>query len=779
MILKIKYALLFVLTIFCLQVGLPQVIKGNVYDNRTKEKLFFANLTFTDSLNEKVSCVTDFDGAYSIDVKKFGIYRVSIQYIGYYPKDTLILFTENDISTFDFKLDLDEINAAGYYILITEKPYQSGDLTMTQNQYKVMPASFQDPARILIKYPGFSTPNDGANAIIFRGMPPETARWQLFGADIVNPNHLSNAGTANDLATGNAGGVNALSGSVLDYYHFEANPADISYADVMSGVSNMKMAPKINSFVDINLIGLEAGINISNPNPMAKFRKNAYVAYRYSFVGLLHKLGINFGNEKIGYQDLSMNAELYRDDRRSFKAFATFGSSSNIFQSVAKGDSITRFKDIQDITFKSDLGIGGFQFTYEKNKRIFQTTIISSFRRNIRKENTNPYYADSLKISKITSNNQKEELISTHTSYIINKTDAQVVYGLRMNASINDNINSLNSKYSTIFTVYPYLKFVKEFSEQLNYRAGLAAYYDSATSEWTAEPSLGGSYKFSPYSKVEFDYRYSSIQNYLSIRNVSWIHAASRPKSHNVQLNFQNNKKDRQFRTSVFYHFITDINNFAVEGSTTGGHFSLFNGAFLGYDLLSNATKLISIGTASAKVYGWDFYFQNQTPISDDKLIYTINGSIFDSKYALSSDKNTYFDARYNFGYTANALLSYFINVKGLTKSRKYIISVSHHLRGGEREQKLVSDPEFPNSTVYDFESLYQNTLRPFHRTDLRIVYSSSKIGGKKTHRWSFDIQNLLNRENDGFRYYDPLLKTVLLQKQLGLIPVLSYRLEW
>ncbi|MBL0100413.1 MAG: hypothetical protein IPP49_10555 [Saprospiraceae bacterium] len=54
-------------------------------------------------------------------------------------------------------------------ITITEKPYQSGDLTMTQNQYKVMPASFQDPARILIKYPGFSTPNDGANAIVFRG----------------------------------------------------------------------------------------------------------------------------------------------------------------------------------------------------------------------------------------------------------------------------------------------------------------------------------------------------------------------------------------------------------------------------------------------------------------------------------------------------------------------------------------------------------------------------------------------------------------------------------
>jgi hypothetical protein len=112
----------------------------------------------------------------------------------------------------------------------------------------------------------------------------------------------------------------------------------------------------------------------------------------------------------------------------------------------------------------------------------------------------------------------------------------------------------------------------------------------------------------------------------------------------------------------------------------------LFNGAFLGYDLLSYATKLVSIGTANAKVYGWDFYFENQTHISDDKLIYSINGSIFDSKYSLPSDKNTYFDARYNFGYTANALLSYFINVKGLKKKQKvYHLSFSPCERWGKR----------------------------------------------------------------------------------------------
>jgi hypothetical protein len=126
----------------------------------------------------------------------------------------------------DILYNYDSVLVSG--ITITEKPYKAGDLTMTQNQYKIMPASFQDPARILIKYPGFSTPNDGANGIVFRGLAPETNRWQLFGADIVNPNHLSNAGTANDLSTESAGGVNAFSGSVLGHYHFEANPSETS-----------------------------------------------------------------------------------------------------------------------------------------------------------------------------------------------------------------------------------------------------------------------------------------------------------------------------------------------------------------------------------------------------------------------------------------------------------------------------------------------------------------------------------------------------------------------
>jgi hypothetical protein len=51
--------------------------------------------------------------------------------------------------------------------------------------------------------------------------------------------------------------------------------------------------------VDFNLIGLEAGINLASKNENSTRFKNIYAAYRYSFVGLLSKLGVDFGNEKL------------------------------------------------------------------------------------------------------------------------------------------------------------------------------------------------------------------------------------------------------------------------------------------------------------------------------------------------------------------------------------------------------------------------------------------------------------------------------------------------
>lgn len=770
MFLNIKFYIVFLLCSFYIYVGSGQVVKGKVYDKNTNDVIIGATITSIDSFGKKEKTYSNVEGLYLLSLNKKGTYKVISDYIPYLTLDTIINIALEDTVIQDFYLAQDANYIFDCIFITTEKPYVSGDLTMTQNQYKVMPASFQDPARILIKYPGFSTPNDGANAIIFRGMPPESARWQLFGADIVNPNHLSNAGTANDLATGNAGGVNALSGSVLDYYHFEANPADVSYADVMSGVSNMKMAPKIRPFVDINLIGVEAGLGLSHGN------KNVYASYRYSFVGLLDKLGVNFGNEKIGYQDLSLYADMIKNDHHSLKLFATLGNSSNIFSAVSRGDSLTRFKDIQNITYKSEMVMAGVQYTYEKAKRYFQSTLVSSGRNDSREEFTDDFYADSLGLFLATDQKVRERLLSWHNQYVVDYSGAKVTLGLRTNLKEDGRI--VNGLDKPVLSIYPYIQYKSDPYKTFQYHVGLGSLYDSRTDELTAEPSAGAKYNVSKNASINFDYRLSSFQDFTVGSFSEQTYDRKRIKAHNLQSGIQYTNNYLQLRGAVFLHQFWDISTFRPDFRTFVGHFTPFNGGNLGYDQVFGLMSIIPNGTSGAKVFGTELYFENTSFIKGNALYYGVNLSVFDSKYALNDAPESSYNSRYNFGYTSNVNVSYTMDVSKSGKNRSLIFSLSNHLRGALREQSLNSINENV-TTLYNTHSPYDKTFRPYQRIDFRIVYNKHKSGSKKTHRWSLDIQNVLNRENDGFRYYDALLNKTLIQKQLGLVPVLSYRIEW
>ena len=674
----------------------------------------------------------------------------------------------------DILYNYDSVLVSG--ITITEKPYKAGDLTMTQNQYKIMPASFQDPARILIKYPGFSTPNDGANGIVFRGLAPETNRWQLFGADIVNPNHLSNAGTANDLSTESAGGVNAFSGSVLGHYHFEANPSETSKAEVLSGISDMKLAPRINSFVDFNLIGLEAGINLASKNENSTRFKNIYAAYRYSFVGLLSKLGVDFGNEKIGYQDFTINAEIIRSSSANLNVFGTFGTSSNNFQAVTPPDSVTRFKDMQDIFFKSNLAIGGINFLWNKKGTAIHHTSIYSQRQNERRESTNERFLATIGQPYGQFHDQFESLISSH-SYINQYTsNSEFKAGLRINIRKNDLITGRVGDADIVTSFYPYSNFSKVVSKKFKYEVGSGILYDSYSKEWTPEPFIKMVFGLSDHLSLETAYRYSSQLLLPALPLRTFNDQILRVKEHNAQLALDYTSGKLDINVTGFIHFLNDLSNYSLKGvGSESSHFNIFNGSFLGYDQYLSDPNFLFLQYSSGRIIGVSSAVGNTFYIKNHKFQYDINGSIFNAEYQLPKFDDIWYSGKYNYGYTSSFLLSY---ENTLSLSKSIIISIANHLRGGQREPISRDQPYTESGMIYDINSSFSTSFDPYQRLDLRIVYQSGR-DKKYKHRWSLDIQNVLNTQNDGFRYYDRWLKKVILQKQLGLVPVLSYRLEW
>ena len=80
-------------------------------------------------------------------------------------------------------------------------------------------------------------------------------------------------------------------------------------------------------------------------------------------------------------------------------------------------------------------------------------------------------------------------------------------------------------------------------------------------------------------------------------------------------------------------------------------------------------------------------------------------------------------------------------------------------------------------ATVFDPVNGFSQRIPDYFRTDFRITFKRNKNGFTRT--LGIDIQNLTNAQNVAFYYYDFHSGKVETKKQLGMIPLLSYRLEF
>ena len=97
---------------------------------------------------------------------------------------------------------------------------------------------------------------------------------------------------------------------------------------------------------------------------------------------------------------------------------------------------------------------------------------------------------------------------------------------------------------------------------------------------------------------------------------------------------------------------------------------------------------------------------------------------------------------------------------------------------GGKRDTPIKFEESVTNGfTVYD--ELNRNTIQypDYFRIDLGLNYRVNKK--KVAHIFTLDIQNITNRKNIAYKYYDATLKNITIRTQAGMIPVINYRLEF
>ncbi|MCY7355928.1 MAG: TonB-dependent receptor [Rudanella sp.] len=362
-----------------------QLIRGSVRDSETERPLSGATLSLEDP-TQAYPAVSAPNGAFTFGRVPVGRYQLMVRFLGY---ETQVI---SEILLESGKEQVVEVRLRAGAQILTEtvvkgiRPDNSlGSVqTISPEQILRFPATYLDPARLATAYAGVINTNDQANNISVRGNSPAGLVWRLEGAEIVNPNHLSNAGTIGDRPLPSGGGVTILSAQLLNSTRFLSGAFTPEYGNTLGGLMDMRFREGNNQKHEFTAQAGLIGIDLAAEGPLNRRTGATYlVNYRYSFTGLLGLMGITFGGEAIRFQDLSVNLAL-PTRRGKLTLFGVMGQSSNNF--TAKADSLREEdKDRFSIRFDSWMSAGGLTYTQPlKNHWQWRLSAVASANTNTR-----------------------------------------------------------------------------------------------------------------------------------------------------------------------------------------------------------------------------------------------------------------------------------------------------------------------------------------------------------------------------------------------------------
>lgn len=750
-----------------------QILRGKITDTDTGQPLVGASVQI---VGTELGTTTDTAGDYRLENVPVGRYRLQVSYVGFQPVIIPEVYLTSgkeevrNVALSEQAADLDAIVVrAPRGDVYTTSPTVK---TLTVEETLRFPATFFDPARLVATFAGVVQDNDQGNGISIRGNSPNSLLWQLEGVDIVNPNHTPNAGTFSDRVTANGGGVNILSAQLLSTSYFYTGAFPTSYGNALSGVMDMRLRPGNNQQYEFTgqagLIGLE----LATEGPFGPDSEASYlVNYRYSFVGLLSLLGVDVGDEDISFQDLSFNLVFPGKKGSEFTIFGMGGLSENNF--IAQRDSSLWEirKDRYDIRFESQMGALGMTYkTPLGNRGFWQTaaaySILGSTRLGDRLD-------DNYEAIRLEDDIYDQSKLSVHSFYQY-KANAINRVKVGINATLHDydilsqqNISMVPvSGSGSGWLFQPYVNWQSKLSASFTTNLGLHYSYFGFNGSNAVEPRA--SIEWAPSSGNRWSLSYG-LHSQLQQPQLYFSSASDRnqdldlSKAHHVVVGYHKSlDSGSQFSTEVFYQSI-----FGVPISTQANSFSALN-------LLEGFIDEALVNEGSGKNYGIELSLQQ---FVSNGFYYLLNATAYESKYTGSDgiERDTRFNGNYIFNATAGKEWQR-LSKKG--KDRLWGINFRIAYLGGFRDTPIdETASQAVGRTVYETEQAFSIQQKSYFRTDLRFYLKRNKENASRT--LSLDIQNLTNAENTAYSYYDAQQNAVIIQHQLGLIPLLSYRVEF
>ena len=771
--------------------NLTQTIRGQVIDNQSRATLPGVNIIVVNS-NPVLAVSTDLDGYYAIENVPIGRVTIQATFVGYEPfiANNLELSSGKELMlNFEMQEQLVEMET----VVITsedEKTEPLNDMTsVSARQFSIeesqrFAGARNDVSRMAQNFAGVRGANDAVNDIIIRGNSPVGVLFRLEGIDIPNPNHFGDFGSS-------GGPVSMLNNNVLANSDFLTGAFPAEYGNAISGVFDLRMR---NGNYDhhefIGQVGLN-GFELGAEGPISKKNKSSYMLnYRYSTLGIMSAVGINFGTGTAipYYQDITARVNVPTPKAGTFSMFAIGGISQIDLISSNEEDTVDNlYNNDLDIYDRSKIGVVGISHQYlidNSSYTKFTVAVSSIINRDIVDSISTetfdpvPFYSQNFTQNKISANLFYKKKINAKHNFQI---------GVRWDEYIVDIVDSIYrvslDRYITLtafegntYLLQPYAQYQYRITDKMILNTGLHYQYLGLNGSNMLEPRAGIKYQMNDKNSISLGYGLHSmmapiatyfktveqgIGNYITPNDsIDFI------KAHHIVLGY-----DRQItahmrlKAEVYYQQLFDV---LIDKDSSS--FSVLNaGSFT----FGSPDYLVNNGTG--RNYGAELTLEQ---FLNKGMYFLVTGSLYKSEYTGSDAiiRQSAFSGNYVANIVGGKEFSLFPSKKSQKTKKSIVFDTKFTIAGGQRytpidlEQSMIN-----NETAYDWDQAFAEQFEDYKRLDIRAAY---KMDGKfATQEWAIDIQNITNRKNPLYQRYNPIEGEINTVYQLGLFIVPQYRI--
>jgi CarboxypepD_reg-like domain len=788
-----KSKFLLVLLCFCLFAcqssaqktnSLSQTVKGNVLDAESKRPLASVSV-FIASVN--MGAITDTLGNFTMNGVSIGRQTITVSLLGYETKTIAELMVTSGKEVFITVTLTEKIKNLEEIKLISRKNKLKATnefasvsaRSFSVEETKRYAAAISDPGRMAQNFAGVSNNGDMDNSIVVRGNSPKGVLWRLEGIEIPSPNHFGGLGST-------GGGISMLSSSTLGNSDFYTGAFPAEFGNALSGAFDLNFRngnkdKKERSFM-IGALGIEA----SAEGPFKKGKQSSYlINYRYSTLTLL-KGFLDLGNVAPDYQDLSFKLNFPTKKTGTFSLFGIAGLNKANRDIEKDSTKWNEDNENENYTSKGKLGIIGLSHQFFLNKKSYIKTIISA---------TGDEYNETSDTLNPKNNYTRVETVKT--KFINKALRGTVVYNNKLNSNhtvrggiiiSNLGFNYNNEYYDETDAVWK--QFVKGKGNTMFYQAyaqwkwrinnkwtlnsGLQTSLFALNNSKSIEPRASIAYQIKPGQSLAFSAGMHSKPEHLSTYYFQNIETNKELTTANKNLDLTRAAHfvlayDKSFgggirlKTEAYYQHLYKV---PVEKDAES-FFSVINAGDI-YSFFGVDSALMSTG--KGKNYGVDISLEKSF---SKNYYFLLTTSLYQSKYTTYSGKE--YNTRYNRNYQLNIVAG---KEWKLGERKIFGLNGKVLINGSLRDSPIdLEKSKLEKEAVYVKDKYYTLKGDPYYRFDIGLSY---KVNRKRaTHSIMFDLQNITNHENLFYSYYDNDRQKLRKVYQMGIFPIISYRVEF